>query len=115
MLLKIFTLILFQTPFTDLETDTLPQTEQVAVKGPLQIACLWLVALHQNYLTHIDGPRSHFYPCSSSYMKQALMKYGFFKGSLLGLNRLLHENSDPWIYPKKQLNEETWIKLDPVP
>lgn len=115
MLLKFFTLILFQAPFTDLDENKSPPTDTLSSKSPLQTACLWLVALHQNHLTHIDGPRSHFYPCSSSYMKQALLKHGFFKGSLLGLNRLLHENNDPWLYPKKQLEQDRWIKLDPVP
>jgi uncharacterized protein len=116
MLLKLITLVLFSSPFIDLQKEKDTHAPKKASSNPLQMASLWLVALHQNHLTHMDGPRSHFYPCSSSYMKQALMKHGFFKGSLLGLNRLLHENSETWVFPKKRLEgDDVWIKLDPVP
>ena len=36
-------------------------------------------------------------------------------GSLLGLDRLIRENSDPWIYKIVKLDDEHTIKLDPVP
>lgn len=113
MLLKIFTIFLFQSPFIDLVQDK-KETPKKTIVSPFQMAALWLVALHQNHLTHIDGPRSHFLPCSSSYMKQALTRYGFFKGSLLGLDRLLRENSQGWVYDRQTINEDTYIKLDPV-
>jgi putative component of membrane protein insertase Oxa1/YidC/SpoIIIJ protein YidD len=56
------------------------------------------ILFHQNVITHIDGPRSHFRPSSSQYMKLAIQKHGFFKGFIMGCDRLLRENEDPWIY-----------------
>lgn len=108
MLLNLSLFLAFTSPFEQ-------PCEEIKPSSPYQIASYWLISLHQNYLTHIDGPRSHFQPCSSTYMKQAISKYGFFYGSLLGLDRLLRENDSPWIYPTKQLDDKTWIKVDPVP
>ncbi len=115
MLLNFAFLILFISPFDKELLDTSDPVIQTLDKSPFQIASLWLIALHQNFLTHIDGPRSHFVPCSSSFMKQALIKHGFFYGSLLGLDRLIRENKDPWIYPRVFLEDNIWIKKDPVP
>lgn len=115
MLLKIFSILLFQSPFIDLEKDKKEASVQKTIVTPFQVAALWLVAMHQNHLTHIDGPRSHFMPCSSTYMKQALIRYGFFKGSLLGLDRLLRENSETWVYRRQNIGEDTFIKVDQVP
>jgi len=55
-----------------------------------------------------DGPRSHFYPSSSQYTKDAMDKYGFFAGFLMGCDRLMRENNEEWIYPR---NAED-LKLD---
>lgn len=115
MLLKLFCIILFNSPFIDLETSIEAPQKMNHKNSPFEIASLWFIALHQNHLTHIDGPRSHFVPCSSKYMKEALIKHGFFKGSLLGLDRLLRENNQSWVYPKKHLDQDTWVKVDPVP
>lgn len=115
MLPSVITAVLaFSPPFIDLESQQTPLKEQ-SPSTPLQITALWLIGLHQNFLTHVDGPRSHFSPCSSRYMKEAIQKHGFFKGSLFGLDRLLRENKAPWLYQKQSLNEDTWIKVDPVP
>ena len=111
MLLNLLIVISFISPFEESSLKKQPLEEP---KTPYQTASLWLLALHQNYLTHIDGPRSHFIPCSSTYMKQAILKYGFFKGSLLGLDRLLRENKDPWVY-ETVIRQEDKIKYDPVP
>ena len=45
-----------------------------------------------------DGPRSHFIPSSSQYTYDAISRYGFFKGFILGCDRLMRENNDPWVY-----------------
>lgn len=113
MLPKLLSLMLFISPF-EKEQDFVQTHFSCEAHSPLQIASFWLIALHQNCLTHIDGPRSHFVPCSSTYMKQAITKHGFFLGSLLGLDRLLRENEAPWIYKKVKKNQD-WIKSDPVP
>jgi putative component of membrane protein insertase Oxa1/YidC/SpoIIIJ protein YidD len=108
MFLKFFSLILFISPF---ETE---ETKEAKKSSFIDIPLYWFIKLHQNYLTHIDGPRSHYIPCSSSYMKEAIKKKGPFIGVLKGMDRLLRENSDPWVYRIKQIDENTWIKLDPV-
>jgi len=107
MLLSLFVFFLFQSPFTEEK----PQEEKRSHTF-VEIPFYWFIALHQNYLTKIDGPRSHFYPCSSSYMKQAIKKHGTFFGVLKGMDRLLRENSDPWIYKTIKIEDDKFIKLD---
>ena len=85
-----------------------PVKPSLLAKGAQKI--IWL---HQNIITHADGPRSHFRPCSSQYMKLAIRKHGFFKGFVMGCDRLLRENDDPWIYRTIEIDGITH-KLDPV-
>ena len=110
MLPSLIAIICFVSPFHEEN-----EIQDVKPRSLLQIASFWLISLHQDFLTKIDGPRSNFSPCSSTYMRKAIKKHGFFMGSLYGLDRLIRENKDPWIYPLKALDEKTSIKLDPVP
>ncbi len=71
-----------------------------------------IILFHQKVISPIDGPRSHFRPCSSQYMKLSMLKHGFCKGFLMGCDRLLRENKDPWIYRKVSINGQI-IKYDP--
>lgn len=73
-----------------------------------------LIGFHRNVISPADGPRSHFYPSSSQYTYQAMVKYGFFAGVLAGCDRLMRENSDPWIYPLTRNPQGQIIKSDPV-
>jgi uncharacterized protein len=57
-----------------------------------------IILFHQNVLSPVDGPRSHFRPTSSRYMLLAIRRHGFIKGTLKGFDRLLRENNDPWHY-----------------
>ncbi len=57
-----------------------------------------IINFHQQVISPVDGPRSHFRPSSSQYMKLAMEKYGFVKGFIMGCDRLLRENKDPWVY-----------------
>ena len=63
-----------------------------------------VILFHQKVLSPIDGPRSHFRPCSSQYMKLSMMKHGFCKGFIMGCDRLLRENKDPWIYRESNVD-----------
>lgn len=74
-----------------------------------------LIEFHQQVISEADGPRSHFYPSSSEYMKQAIVEHGVFTGIVLGCDRLLRENSDEGIYPPIELNSGVVRKYDPVP
>jgi putative component of membrane protein insertase Oxa1/YidC/SpoIIIJ protein YidD len=67
---------------------------------------------HQNVISPVDGPRSHFKPSSSNYMLQAIQKHGFIQGYMMGCDRLLRENSDPWIYRTAVIDGALW-KIDP--
>jgi putative component of membrane protein insertase Oxa1/YidC/SpoIIIJ protein YidD len=71
-----------------------------------------VIHFHQTVISPADGPRSHFKPSSSNYMLQAIHKYGFFQGYIMGCDRLLRENSDPWVYRTAEIDGKIW-KTDP--
>ena len=73
-----------------------------------------LIRFHQEVISPADGPRSHFVPSSSQYTLDAIRKYGFLQGFLLGCDRLQRENSDPWIYRKALNGSGVELKWDPV-
>jgi putative component of membrane protein insertase Oxa1/YidC/SpoIIIJ protein YidD len=72
-----------------------------------------IIWFHQNILSPVDGPRSHFRPSSSSYMMQSMHKHGFLMGFLMGCDRLMRENSDEWVYRKIE-TEGKIFKYDPI-
>lgn len=77
--------------------------KQILVKKKLSIGSKianQMILFHQKFLSPTSGPRSHFRPTSSRYMQLAIQRYGFFKGYIMGCDRLLRENNDPWIYEK---------------
>lgn len=78
-----------------------------------QVLLKALIRFHQKVLTHADGPRSHFYPCSSTYMLHAVQHYGAWEGYVRGCDRLLRENSDLWVYRQIIIGKQK-IKYDPV-
>ena len=71
------------------------------------------ISFHHNVLTHICGPRSSYRPSSSHYMLDAIRHYGFVKGYLMGCDRLLRENGEPWHYRIRKM-EGKYFKWDPV-
>ncbi len=75
-----------------------------------------LIDFHQTIISPADGPRSHFLPSSSQYTLEAMRTYGFYSGFLMGCDRLMRENSDPWVYRTKvdPASGKT-MKIDPVP
>ncbi len=73
------------------------------------------INFHQKVISPADGPRSHFYPSSSQYTKEAMRKYGFTKGFIMGCDRLMRENPEEWIYPDYTLPDGIVLKYDPVP
>ena len=86
--------------------------EEEPKSSPLAWAGEKIIWFHQNIISPVDGPRSHFRPSSSEYMRLAMRKYGFFKGYVKGCDRLLRENSDPWIYRKTE-SDGKLFKWDP--
>mgnify|MGYP000308251358 CR=1 FL=1 len=73
-----------------------------------------LITFHQKVLSPVDGPRSHFKPSSSNYMRIAMEKHGFIQGYLMGCDRLLRENGDPWVYRYELIDDTLW-KVDYPP
>jgi len=71
-----------------------------------------VIYFHQRVISPADGPRSHFKPSSSTYMLQAIRKHGFFKGYIMGCDRLLRENSETWVYRTAVIDGKIW-KTDP--
>ncbi len=74
-----------------------------------------LITFHQEVISPADGPRSHYYPTSSHYTMDAIHKYGFFRGWIMGCDRLMRENNDPWIYRTTPGRYHCDTKYDPVP
>ncbi len=72
-----------------------------------------VIDFHQKVISPVDGPRSHFRPSSSQYMRQAMYNYGFFKGFVMGCDRLLRENNEKWVYRTIEENG-TIYKYDPA-
>ena len=87
-----------------------PRPVQAEYTFPEQV-----IRFHQKVLSPVDGPRSHFVPCSSTYMLKAIRKHGFLKGYAMGCDRLMRENSDPWVYRKILTREGAIYKWDPPP
>ena len=79
----------------------------------LSIAAEKAILFHQNVISPVDGPRSHFRPTSARYMLLAMRRYGFFFGYIKGCDRLLRENKDPWIYRTCTINNVLY-KWDPT-
>ncbi|MBS0621619.1 MAG: membrane protein insertion efficiency factor YidD [Verrucomicrobia bacterium] len=79
-----------------LAKDPSPQ-KKIAPTRSAQIG-IRLIRLYQKNVSPWDGPRSHHVPCSSRYTLEAIQKYGFFKGCMMGCSRLQRENKDFWVY-----------------
>ncbi len=48
---------------------------------------LFLISIYQK-ISSLTPPRCRFYPTCSEYTKQAVIKYGLFKGGMLGIKRI---------------------------
>ncbi len=72
-----------------------------------------IIQFHQQIISPVDGPRSHYRPSSSQYMHLAMHRYGFLKGFIMGCDRLLRENDEEWVYRTIQDNGKIF-KYDPA-
>ncbi|MBP3255438.1 MAG: membrane protein insertion efficiency factor YidD [Clostridia bacterium] len=56
---------------------------------------IWFINFYKKYISQIfsfHGIHCKYYPTCSEYTKQAIEKYGFFKGCFLGIIRILKCN-----------------------
>jgi len=81
---------------------------------PTSSPALFLIRFHQEVISPTCGPRSHFRPTSSEYMRQAVIYWGGGTGFVLGCDRLMRENSEEWVY-RKIATPAGYTKWDPVP
>jgi len=111
----IFAVIGYTKPWgkdADLRLPKTQSQEKSATRTPFSDLAEQIILFHQKVLSPVDGPRSHFRPSSSQYMLLAIRRYGFLKGYIMGCDRLLRENSDPWVYRTRVINGIEW-KWDP--
>jgi putative membrane protein insertion efficiency factor len=55
----------------------------------VKAVALLLIRAYQLTLSPLLGNRCRYYPTCSVYTQEAISKYGFFRGTSLGLRRLL--------------------------
>jgi len=89
-----------------------PRKEEVHLGLASKIANA-IICFHQDIISPVDGPRSHYRPTSSRYMQLAMQRYGFVKGYLMGCDRLLRENDEAWVYRKIEVDGKIF-KYDPA-
>jgi len=95
---------------SDLKVQQEPAPEKKA-SIPIAIADK-IIKFHQQVISPVDGPRSHYRPTSSRYMQLAMQRHGFIKGFVMGCDRLLRENKDPWVYRSIEIDGQLF-KYDP--
>ncbi|MCK5595165.1 membrane protein insertion efficiency factor YidD [bacterium] len=50
---------------------------------------VFVIRFYQNYVSSLKRPACRFSPTCSEYTRLAVLKYGFFKGCMLGFLRLI--------------------------
>jgi len=53
---------------------------------------VFIIRLYQRFISPFLPPSCRFQPTCSEYSAQAILEYGFFKGTLLGIYRILRCN-----------------------
>jgi hypothetical protein len=68
--------------------------ERSGFMSPLSGLAIGAIKLYQLLISPLLGKRCRFYPTCSQYSIEAIKKYGFLKGSLLGFKRIV--KCGPW-------------------
>lgn len=72
----------------EVDTKAVDQTQGVSLVGRL---ALKLIAGYQRF-SRLTPPSCRFTPTCSEYMRQSIVKYGFFKGAAMGAWRICRCN-----------------------
>ncbi len=64
------------------------------VKWPLQGLFVLIIRFYQLFISPFLGANCRYTPTCSQYGKEAILKYGPFKGGLMAIRRILRCN--PW-------------------
>jgi putative membrane protein insertion efficiency factor len=59
------------------------------VRQIIQLILIGFIHIYRMFISPLLGERCRFYPSCSSYMKQAIQKYGPFRGIYVGFHRLI--------------------------
>ena len=92
------------------QTDTKETVKTPSIAAKVASA---IIRFHQEVISPVDGPRSHYRPTSSRYMQLAIQRYGFLKGYIMGCDRLLRENNEEWVYRTIEIDGQIY-KYDPA-
>jgi uncharacterized protein len=104
----------FREPWGKDSNLEMPETkESIGKKGIGVKIADSVIRFHQEVISPVDGPRSHFRPTSSRYMQLAMQRYGFIKGFLMGCDRLMRENDEEWVYNTVEIDGRIF-KYDPA-
>jgi len=74
---------------------------------------LWLALLFREHISAVDGDRCPSIPTCSAYSAEAFRRYGFFKGWLMTVDRLIHE-ADEGDYSELVYRDGKVRILDPL-
>lgn len=96
----------------ELATNYYPNWDPTPHKWGLSLLAESLILFNQHVISPAYGPRSHFRPTSSRYTLYCIRRYGITQGIIMGFDRLLRENDEPWIYRKYIVND-TIYKWEP--
>lgn len=114
LILQFFFLsLLGESPWGKDAELSFPKCPPIDKQIPTRLS-LALIRFHQEVISPADGPRSHYIPSSSQYTYEAIERYGFLKGFILGCDRLMRENDDPWVYRKILAPNRAMMKWNPV-
>lgn len=64
------------------------------IKWPLQGLFVLIIRFYQLFISPLLGANCRYTPTCSQYGKEAILKYGPFKGGLMAIRRILRCN--PW-------------------
>lgn len=109
------TILLCEEPWgndAELVTKYYPNWDPLPHKWGLSLLAESLILFNQHVISPAYGPRSHFRPTSSRYTLYCIRRYGITQGIIMGFDRLLRENDEPWIYRKYIVND-TIYKWEP--
>jgi len=67
----------------------------------------------QQVISPVDGARSMMYPTGSAYARQAIKKHGALIGTILTIERLMHEGNEDQVSPRIR-KYGRWRVYDPV-
>ena len=67
---------------------------KMIIKKPIELLFIGIIRFYQLFISPFLGANCRFTPTCSQYGKEAIVKYGPFKGSVLAIKRILR--CHPW-------------------